>query len=392
MVELMRRLDRRTFEVHVACVHRGGPLEARALEGAASIASFPINGFARPSAVQQLLAFARWCRRIDADVVHTCELYANVLGLPAAALARVPVRVGNRRELRTPDKRRAHIAAQRLAYRAAHVVAANSAAAATQLQLEGVPAGKIRIIPNGVDCERYATGPRNRPVRRIVTVANLREEKGHDTLILAASMLAERHPEIEFSLIGDGPLRAALVRQVNLRGLRSRVRFLGERDDVPAQLAAADLFVLPSRTEASPNALIEAMASALPVVASRVGGVPELIESGGNGVLVTADDPHALSAAIGNVIDHPSFAAALGRAARATAERRFAFPAMIRAFEDLYLTSLEERAVARAARGGANEPQRVSAAREPGRRAPASEPAGGSGGQSPSEETRLATS
>jgi len=344
MVELMRRLDRRAFEVHVACVHRGGPLEARALEGAASIASFPFNGFARPSAVQQMLAFARWCRTIDADIVHTCELYANVLGLPAAALARVRVRIGNRRELRTPDKRRAHIAAQRLAYRAAHFVVANSSAAANQLRLEGVATARIRVIANGVDCDRYSPAPRNRPIRRIVTVANLREEKGHDTLIVAASMLAERHPDVDISFIGDGPLRATLVRQVNLRGLRRRVHFLGERDDIPAQLAAADLFVLPSRTEASPNALIEAMASGLPVVASRVGGIPELIESGGNGVLVTADDPGALAAAIGNVIDHPSFAASLGRAARTTAERRFAFSSMIGAFEQLYLTALEERA------------------------------------------------
>jgi glycosyltransferase involved in cell wall biosynthesis len=344
MVELMRRLDRRTFEVHVACMHRGGPLEARALEGAASVATFPINGFARPSAVQQMVTFARWCRRIDAHIVHTCELYANVLGLPAAALARVPVRIGNRRELRTPDKRRAHIVAQRLAYRAAHLVAANSAAAAAQLRLEGVAANKIRVIPNGVDCDRYPAAPRNRPIRRIVTVANLREEKGHDTLILAASMLAERHPDLEICFIGDGPLRATLVRQVNLRGLRGRVQFLGERDDIPAQLAAADLFVLPSRTEASPNALIEAMASGLPIVASRVGGIPELIESGGTGVLVTADDPRAFAAAISNVVEHPSFAAALGRAARAAAERRFAFSSMIGAFERLYLTALDERA------------------------------------------------
>ena len=353
MVELMRRLDRRAFEVHVACVHRGGPLEARALEGAASIASFPISSFARPSAVQQMVAFARWCRRIDAQIVHTCELYANVLGLPAAALARVPVRIGNRRELRTPDKRRAHIAAQRLAYRAAHLVVANSSAAARQLHAEGVAPGKIRVIANGVDCDRYSAVPRNRPIRRIVTVANLREEKGHDTLILAASMLAERHPGIEITFIGDGPLRAALVRQVNLRGLRNRVHFAGERNDVPAQLAAADLFVLPSRTEASPNALIEAMASGLPIVASRVGGIPELIESGRNGVLVTPDDPRAFAAAIGNVIEHPSFAAALGRNAREAAERRFAFSAMIGAFEQLYLTALDERAF-----DGEGEPRR----------------------------------
>jgi glycosyltransferase involved in cell wall biosynthesis len=345
MVELMRGLDRRAFEVYIGCVHRGGPLEARALEGAAGIAQFPLNGFARPSAVRQLLAFARWCRKIDADIVHTCELYANVLGLPAAALARVRVRIGNRRELLTPDKRRAHLTAQRIAYRAAHLVVANSTAAANQLRLEGVPPARIRVIANGVDADRYAVPARHRPIRRVVTVANLREEKGHDTLVAAAGRLGGRHPEVEFEIIGDGPRRAALVRQVNLRGLRNRVHFLGERADIPARLAAADLFVLPSRTEAFPNALLEAMASGLPVIASRVGGIPELIDSGVDGVLVNADVPEELAAAIGDLIDRPSLAAALGRAARVKAEQRFGFAPMIAGFTGLYLDALEGRAL-----------------------------------------------
>ena len=342
MVELMRRLDRRDFEVHIACVHRGGALEARALEGAASIARFPLVGFGRPSAVQQVLAFARWCRRINAQVVHTCELYANILGLPGAALAGVRVRVANRRELLTPDKSRAHLTAQRFAYKAAHTVVANSGAAASQLRLEGVPDAKIRVIPNGVDCQLFAAPPRVRPIRRIVTVANLRAEKGHDTLIGAASELFDRNHDLEICFVGDGPLRASLVRQVNLRGMRSRVRFLGERPDVPEQLAAADLFVLPSRTEACPNGVLEAMASGLPIVASRVGGIPELIESGRDGVLVPPDSPHELADAIERLIERPDFAAALGRAARAKAEERFSFERMIESFGRLYLSALDD--------------------------------------------------
>jgi glycosyltransferase involved in cell wall biosynthesis len=344
MVELMRRLDRREFEVHIACVHRGGPLESRALEGAASIACFPIAGFARPSAVQQMLSFARWCRRIDAQIVHTCELYANILGLPGAALAGVRVRIGNRRELRTPDKRRAHIAAQRWAYRAAHVVVANSTAAAEQLRSEGIPAARIHVIPNGVDCDLFTVPPRQRPIRRIVTVANLRLEKGHDTLIAAMSLLAGRHPDVEVVIVGDGPLRSTLVRQVNLRGLRSRIRFLGERPDIASQLAGADLFVLPSRTEACPNAVLEAMSSGLPIVATRVGGVPELIEDGIDGLLVPADEPNELAGAIESLIEQPARADALGRAARQKAEQRFAFDRMVGGFEHLYLSALDQRA------------------------------------------------
>lgn len=343
MVELARRLDRREFEVHLACFHRRGALEARAVESAASVAAFPIGGFARPSTLAQMAAFARWCRRIGVRIVHTCELYANIFGLPAAALAGVDVRIGNRRELRTPDKSRAQLAAQGLAYRSAHLVVANSSAAAAQLREEGLSGDRIHVIANGVDCGAFAAPERGRPIRSIVTVANLRPEKGHDTLVEAAPAILRRHPEVEFQIIGDGPLRAALVRQVNLRGLRSKFAFLGERPDISERLAAADLFVLPSRSEACPNGVLEAMASSLPVVATRVGGVPELIQPGVNGVLVDADAPEELAAAVSDLIDRPAHARTLGRAARQTAVEGFAFERMVARFEALYLSALHAR-------------------------------------------------
>ena len=368
MVELVRRLDRREFEVHVACFHRRGALESRALEHAASLAVFPIDGFARPSAVGQMAAFAGWCRRIGARIVHTCELYSNIFGLPAAALAGVDVRIGNRRELRTPDKSRAQLAAQGLAYRSAHLVVANSTAAAAQLSEEGLRADRVRVIPNGVDCDAFAAAERDRPIRSIVTVANLRPEKGHDTLIEAAPRILATHAAVVFPVVGDGPRRAALVRQVNLRGLRSKFTFLGERPDVAERLAAADLFVLPSRSEACPNGVLEAMASSLPVVAARVGGVPELIESGANGVLIDADAPDQLASAVIDLVDRPAHARALGRAARQTVVRRFTFDRMVAQFEELYRSALRDRVPAA-------ERSAVASTRSPSSSVPSSVPA-----------------
>jgi glycosyltransferase involved in cell wall biosynthesis len=350
MIELIHRLDRSLFSVHVACFHRGGPLEARAIERAASLASFPISGFHRPSTARQWLAFARWCRRIGARVVHTCELYSNIFGLPAAALAGVDVRIGNRRELLTPDKTPVQLACQRLAYKAAHVVVANSTAAGDQLRREGIPAGKIRTIANGVDLAAYRPVSERARIRRVVTVANLRPEKGYDTLLAAASTIAGHHPDSEFWIVGDGPLRTALERDAAARGLGSRVTFWGQRNDVPALLAASDLFVLASRSEACPNSVIEAMAAGLPIVATRVGGVPELIEPDRSGLLVDADDPAALGRAVLDLVERPSFARALGQTARQQVERRFSFDRMIAGFEELYRSELDKRAVARAPR------------------------------------------
>jgi glycosyltransferase involved in cell wall biosynthesis len=350
MVELLRRLDRTTFDIHLACFHRRGALESRATERIASIAAFPIRGFQRPSTLRHLLAFARWCRRLDARIVHTCELYANIFGLPGAALAGVPFRIGNRRELRTPDKSAAQIACQRVAYKAAHAVVANSIAAARQLESEGVPQGKIRTIPNGVDCSTFRPIGERRGLRRIVTVANLRAEKGHDTLVAAAPRIVRHQPDVEFCIVGDGPERAAIAEQVSARGLGSHFRFLGQRDDVPALLASSDLFVLPSRTEACPNGVLEAMACALPIVATRVGGIPELIEHGTDGLLVDAGAPDALAGALIDLMEGPDRALRLGRAARERAERSFSLDVMVARFEQLYLSRLEADAQTAAAR------------------------------------------
>jgi len=347
MVELIRRLDRSEFETHVACFHRRGALESQVAGHVASVATFPIAGFGRPATLPQWLRFARWCRHINARIVHTSDLYANIFGLPAAALAGVDVRIGNRRELVTGDKSRSQLACQRLAYATAHRVVANSTAAAAQLRREGVPAAKIRTIFNGVDCATFAPARLpGRAIRRVATVANLRPEKGHDTLIAAAALVVGQRPDTEFLVVGGGPLDASLKREVELRGLGAQVQFLGERSDVPALLASSDLFVLPSRSEASPNGVLEAMATGLPVVASRVGGLPELIESGVNGLLVEPDRPAELAAAMLDLIGRPHVAAALGVAAREKAERQYSFDRMVSGFEHLYLSELGGRAVA----------------------------------------------
>jgi glycosyltransferase involved in cell wall biosynthesis len=347
MVELIHRLDRSHFEVHLACFHRRGPLERRAREHVTSLETFPIQGFYRPSSVAQWLAFARWCRRIGARIVHTCEFYANVFGLPAAAFAGVDVRIGNRRELVTPDKSRAQLACQTLAYSTAHVVVANSSAAAAQLRHEGVPAHKIRTIANGIDLDAFTPLHERRPLRRIVMVANLRAEKGHDTLIEAAPAILDRHPDVEFRIVGDGSLRALLEQDVVERGLGSRFVFYGQRHDVPALLADSDLFVLPSRTEAAPNSVLEAMAAGLPCVATRVGGVPEIVDDGVSGRLIDPDQPDALARTVLDLIDHPDTAAELGRTARQHVERRFSFDRMVASFEALYHSELEKRSTRR---------------------------------------------
>jgi glycosyltransferase involved in cell wall biosynthesis len=340
MVELAKRLDPSRFRAHVACFHRRGRL-LDDMPSRIPIREFPVRGFANPAAVVRLIAFAAWCRSINAAIVHTCDLYANIFGLPGAALAGVPVRIANRREILTGDKSRAQLRAQRLAYRAAHAVVANSSAARDQLEREGVPASRLRLIANGLDTGRFVPAEPRRNIRRILMVANLRAEKGHDTLLAAAPRILARYPDASFTFVGDGPRREALETLTRALGVTGSVHFMGESHDVASILQRHDLFVLPSRSEAFPNALIEAMATALPVVATDVGGIPEVVRPGVNGQLVPPDDIDALAEAVLALMDDPAAAAALGRAARADVERHYTIDRMVERFEQLYLAEIE---------------------------------------------------
>ena len=344
MSELVRRLDPHQFQVHVACFHKSGAWLPRVEAAAAEVAEFGFRSFKSPANVATLRDFAAWLRARGIAVVQTCDFYANVFGLAAAALAHVPVRIGARREIAPPDKTRARLTAQRLAYHAAHRIVANSAAAAQRLREEGVAQNKIVVIPNGIDMRLFSPPTWRRARRVVATVANLREEKGHDVLLRAAALVRQQIPDARFRIIGDGPLRESLRVLASRLRLDDCVEFLGHREDVPALLADCDLYAFPSHTEAFPNGLIEGMAAGLPVVASGVGGMLELVEHGQNGLLVPPGDEQALAGALLDVMRDDALANDLAMAARLTIEHRYSFERMVPAFSDLYLTELAARA------------------------------------------------
>ena len=349
MIELIRRLDPTRWTVHLVCTKTSGAWFERAAAAAASVAEFPIRSFRSLHTARHLWAFARWCRANRIAVVHTTELPANIFGLPGAALANVPVRIGSRREI-NPDKTHAAIATQRAAYSFAHRIVANSQAGADRLALERVPVRKITVVPNGLDIAPYGPRAPRATLRKVVMVANLRREKGHDVLIDAAAEVLRRYPDTSFEIVGAGPLRDTIVARTETKRVAHAFAFLGHRADVVARLEAADIFVLPSRSEAFPNVVLEAMAARLPIVASGVGGILELVDDGRTGLLVPAADPHALAARICELMADPARAAALGESARSDAQARYSFDRMVAGFERVYLTELTRRGVVAHAR------------------------------------------
>ena len=194
-----------------------------------------------------------------------------------------------------------------------------------------LPASKIEVVTNGVAAA--PPRPRDEALRRelggapgrplVLLVARLEQQKGIDVLLRAAVDV-----DASFAVAGDGAERAELERRAVELGVADRVRFLGRRTDVGELLAAADVFALPSRYEGTSLALLEAMAAGKPVVATAIGGNDEIVEDGRTGLLVPAEDPRALAAALARLAGDAATAAALGAAARAEVERRFSWDAV----------------------------------------------------------------
>jgi glycosyltransferase involved in cell wall biosynthesis len=288
------------------------------------------DSLARPATLQAVARLARALRQDNVALVHCHDLYSDVIGVAAARAAGLPV-IASRRDL-AHHVSRALRPALTMALRGATRVLCNAATVAAQVEADdGVPAGRLAVIPNGIDLSGYAAVSPTRGARPTVLMVGRMAHaiKGHDDLIEAAA----RVPGARFLLAGDGPREPVL--RAAARTL-SNVTFLGARDDVPALLATADVVCHPARAEGFPNAVLEAMAAGRPIVAAAAGGIPEMIHDGVHGLLCPPGDPPRLASALRSLLDAPTRAAALGRAARARVAQRFTTARLVARTEALY--------------------------------------------------------
>lgn len=213
-------------------------------------------------------------------------------------------------------------------------------------QNDGFPRHRIEVILNGIDVSRYNRHPDRASLRArlglasnrryLLTVARFHPVKDHATLLKAFAQVAAQRDDVDWLLAGDGPLRGDLESLATSFSVRTRVHFLGIRQDIPELMRAADLFAMTSLSEAASLTLMEAMASGLPVVVTAVGGNPELITDGVDGLLVPRADVDATTKALLRLLDDSSLAQMLGTAARQRAERNFRLEHTIAAYVELY--------------------------------------------------------
>ena len=348
-VEMARQLKREGYRVTVGCLRADGPLKARLHEAELECVEFPVHtSLLRPNAFLQMLKLVAFLRRRHFKVVHANDLYSNLFAVPAAWLARVPVVISSRRDLGrwwwyTPVRRKILRRVQELSTQ----ILVNSEAVRQELLIkDGFGPEKIQVVYNGIDAEKYvqATGNREHLLpgissnhKLIIAVANMHTgAKGHGDLIEAARTIRKEHPEARFVLAGDGEMRQFFEDQVRAAGLQEMFVFLGHRTDIPALLASCDIGVLASRTEGLPNAVLEYMAAGLPVVATTVGGVPEIIENEINGLLIPPETPTALSSALLLLLKDEQMRRRLGNAGRERILAQFNFTSVMARLKQLY--------------------------------------------------------
>jgi len=296
------------------------------------------------------LDFWRLMRRLRPAVLHTYNLAALEYAF-TATLAGVPVRIHAEHGRDAADPHglnpKHNFLRRRLVPFVDRYIPVSEDLRRWLDEVVHIPAAKTQFIRNGVDTERFAPGgaaaadsPWSAADIVIGTVARVQDVKNHKALVDAFAQLRARRPDLaprlKLTIVGDGPLLPAVHAQVAALDLDDHVWLPGARADVKALLHTFSLFALPSLAEGTPVSMLEAMACALPVVASNVGGIPEVIDEGVQGLLVPAGDVAALAAALERHAGDAALRAQHGRAGRARVEERFGLRAMVNAYGALY--------------------------------------------------------
>jgi len=338
-------LDATRFTQHLACLRHFGELMAELEALRIPRPEFRIGRLYSLQTLRQGCRLGRYIRANRIQIVHSYGFYPNVFVVPVAKIAGAPVVVASIRDtgnLMTPLQ----MWIQKQVCRWADCILVNAEAIRESLLRQGYEGEKIVVITNGIALERFAARQPSEalrltlgfpPAARLVAVySRLNHMKGVRFFLDAALTLAGRYPDVRFLVAGDGGIKRELEEHASRLGLGERIRFTGFRRDIADLLSETTISVLPSLSEGTSNTLLESMAAGIPVVATRVGGNPEVVEDGVSGLLVPPGDAPALAAATSRLLDDQGLAFRLGRAGRQRVAERYSMSGSILATERLY--------------------------------------------------------
>lgn len=331
-------------------VRREGWLEAELAPAGVTVEYVPLT---RPFSPGYARALAAAFRRHRIELAHSHEFTMAFYGAWAARRAGIPHVITMHGSRYYAGRWRRRLALRAAVATSAGVAAVSRALAASLCSDLWLRHDRITVVPNGVRSPNGITaglraelglGPAD---RLLLAVGNLYPVKGHHDLVVALAQLAARHPTLHAAIAGRGAVEPLLRQEAAARGVTHRLHLLGLRGDIGNLLASADVFVLPSHSEGLPLALLEAMFTARPIVATRVGEVPAVLAEGNAGLLVDPGSPDQLTLAIDRLLGDPSLARALGARARARAEAEFHVSRMVARYADLYRDALDRASYGR---------------------------------------------
>jgi len=358
LIELLRRLDRSRWQPSLILfeddhVDRASGLvdEVHALQIAGG--GYSTNTVQRGyKAVKGVIRLTRHLLRIQPAVLHAMLPAACILAAPAARMARVPVFIGSRRCLLDSYRNGGLLSPlDRFTTRMCDFVLGNSQAVSKELmRIDGIPAERNATVYNGVDAERFKPGDRSVRQRYGWTeghvvfgiVANFIPYKRHVDFVSAAALIAAEAPQARFIMVGqDRGILPNLRLQVQQAGLESRFVIIPGSTEPETLYPAMDAYICTSETEGFSNVLLEAAASGLPLIATRVGGNPEIVFPGENGFLVPVARAEDVAQAALTLVDDPVLRRTMGSQSRELVEQRFSLETMVRQHEQLYERALE---------------------------------------------------
>jgi glycosyltransferase involved in cell wall biosynthesis len=356
MVPILQHLDQATFDAYVCALQSkdGNPMAQEIRRLGIRVDCLEIRHLRDLQALPRL---RRYLKQTGADLVHTQLEFANILGNLSAKLLHLPsvctIHVMPALEVKTKKKFHQKVEWFVLRRLCDRVISVSEEARQYHLQISGAPARRVTTLYNGIDLAQFAAVDRERARRDVraefglppaakllTTVAVLRPQKGIQFMIQALPAVRAAHPDAYYLVAGSGAHQGALVEASVNAGVQERVIFAGMRSDVPRLLAASDVFVLPTLTEALPTVLAEAMAARVPIIASRVGGVPEMVTDGQNGCLVPPGDVDALVNACTTLLRESETRAALAARGWEIVNERFNIERQVDQLEDLYQVEL----------------------------------------------------
>lgn len=350
VANLAKGIDASQFDLHLACLCQIGELLEELETLGVPRPEFRIGSLYSPRTMWQSLRLAHYVKKNRIQIVHSYGFYPNVFTVPVARLAGASIVVASIRDtgdLLTPMQTRL----QKLVCRFADCVLVNADAIRVSLVEQGYNPSKIVVIRNGIALSNFARKERNTVLRRelgfppsarlVAVFSRLNPMKGVEYFLDAAMVLAERIPDVCFLVAGDGGSKKELEDRAGRLGLGQRIVFAGFRSDVRDLLSEATISVLPSLSEGTSNTLLESMAAGIPVIATRVGGNPEVIEDGISGLLVPPRDSAALAAAMIRLLEDEALALRLGHAAMLRVSELFSLSGSVQQTENLYRRLVE---------------------------------------------------